>query len=138
MTNYSNERPFDSGHSPLSLTPSQRLALIERSQALTRRRRKATAKVFGIAFLMFASGILFAAHYGELVVGALVLGVIVATAAIWGGFSDPSRVLEAPSKPEIDPHSLKDLDQRLANLETILGYEEKIAARNRHLENAQD
>lgn len=142
MINYSDERAFNSGQNHIALTPSQRLAAIERSQALRRGRIKATTKVFGVAFLVFASCVLVESRQGEFVLGAALFGIIVSTVAIWSGaFDNSSRSLESFSKAEVDPRFLKDLDQRLthletldqrlANLETIASYEEKVAARQR-------
>lgn len=148
MTNYSNERAFGSNQSSLTLTPSQRLAAIEHAQALRRGRAKATARVCGVGFLVFASSVLSMMRLEEFVVGAAFFGVIISIVAIWsGGFDSSNRVLQESSR-QIDPRALKDLDerlthletldQRLSNLETIASYEEKVAARNRQIEGAQD
>jgi hypothetical protein len=148
MINYSNERAFGSSHST-ALTPSQRLAAIEHSRSVRRGRTKATAKVFGIVSLIFVSCLLVTQGGGEFLGGAVLIGVVLAVTAIWSGaFDNSNRNGELASRTEIDPRVLKDLDQRLAhletldqrlaNLETIASYEEKVAARNRRVEGAQD
>lgn len=149
MIDYSNDRAFDSGSSHTALTLSQRLAAIERSQALRRGRVKATLKVLGVALLVFASCVLVTLRQGEFVLGAALFGIITSTVAIWSGaFDNSNRSLESSSNANIDPRFLKDLDQRLAklesldqrlaNLETIASYEEKAVARNRQIESAQE
>ena len=138
--NHSTDHLFGSRQNDFALTPTQRLAAFEGAEAKKRHRRKATAKIFGIALLICVSGILFMAGFGAFVLGAVVLGVIMTTAAVWGVFGNSAQTSEASSSSlsarEIS--AIKDIDNRLANLETIISYEEKIAARNLRAEVAPD
>jgi len=130
--NYSTDHLFGPRQNDFALTPAQRLAAFEAAEEKKRHRRRATAKIFGMALLIGICGILFNAGLGAFVLVATLFGVVVATAAVWGFFGNFTHALEAPSSPlsAREMSAIKDIDNRLANLETIIGYEEKVAARN--------
>lgn len=138
--NYSADHLFGSRQKDFALTPAQRLAAFEGAEAKKRHRRRATAKIFGIAVMIFISCVLFSCGYAAFVLGALVLGVVAATAAVWGVFDNFAQTSKAPSSSlsEREMNAIEDISNRLANLETILSYEEKIAARNLRAEVASE
>ncbi|WP_287127516.1 hypothetical protein [Candidatus Cyanaurora vandensis] len=76
-----------------------------------------TTKIWGYATGMLGISIPLAAiTESPLIPLAVVVGTAISTAAVWGAFGKTTPPISAPQ--------LKQLEERLANLETIVSYEE--------------
>ena len=109
------------------LTPAQQLEVIELSATQHQKRAKSTRRILGVGALCAIT------YFGAIVaptlaLGGLVLGVAGALFWIWGRSADETRSITSPVE---DANTIREIDERLANLEAILNYEEKIAARHR-------
>ena len=127
--------------SQINLTPAQQLEAIELSVALQRKRTKATLRTLGVGALCLGTFAL-AVSAPEYALAAIVMGVVSSLAWIWGNGSDEVNPVARPAlrtEPETraDAAMLREIDERLANLEAILSYEEKIAARRHDAENSR-
>ena len=129
----------------LELTPAQQLKALELSAASRRRRARAIWKTLGLSALCLATFIATIvandAGRAELVLEAIAVGVISSLFWIWNGGSDDIAKLPAKTAPAREPNAdaatLRAIDERLANLEAILNYEELIAARRNEAAQAE-
>jgi hypothetical protein len=80
----------------------------------------ATARIWGIAVAMLLVCVAVSTGHMESAVYAILIGAAVGTAAVWGVFN--SRITRST-----EPKTLKEINERLANVETIVSYEEKLA-----------
>ncbi len=111
----------------LHLTPAQQLEVIERSAARQRQRAKSTWRILGIGALCAIT------YFLALVnpISALVaMGVGVAGALFWAWNSGSEGEIRGAASVS-ETKTIREMDERLANLEAILNYEEKIVARHR-------
>lgn len=69
--------------------------------------------------LLIVCGLAALGHGGVLAI-MILTGAVVGTATAWGAFGN------RPTKAMASPGKLEELEERLANVETIVSYEEKI------------
>jgi hypothetical protein len=102
---------------------------VENGGAAQDNRIGATGRIVGITVLMLLSCFAGSIGRAENAYWAIAFGAIVGTAAVWGVFNSLSGQRLPPSK------TLQELNERLADVETIVSYEEKVAeAKSRRLE----
>lgn len=111
----------------LHLTPAQQLEVIERSAARQRQRAKSMWRILGIGALCAVTYCLTIVN-PILALGAIAVGV--AGALFWAWNSGSEGEIQVASSVS-ETKTMQAMDERLANLEAILNYEEKIAARHR-------
>ena len=127
--------------SQINLTPAQQLEAIELSVALQRKRSKATLRTLGVGALCLGTFVL-ARSAPDYALVAIGVGVASALTWIWSnGFdeasSSPKLARTTETNARADAVALREMDERLANLEAILSYEEKIAARRHETVNSR-
>ena len=109
------------------LTPAQQLEVIEHAAARQQQRAQSTRRILGIGALCTVTYVL-AIVNPALALGAIAVGITGALLWTWGRGADGATSLASPVQ---ETNTIREMGERLANLEAILNYEEKVAARHR-------
>lgn len=120
-----HERTLNLLRNHLDLTPTQQLEVIKHSAARQRERARTARRISGVGALCAATYIVTIISPG-LALGAVILGVAGAAFWTWNGGFDSTGQFNSSSA---ETRTIQEIDERLANVEAILSYEEKVAVR---------